>query len=140
MVAFTVYGRIGGKGSRTVGVRKNGSRYTRPASKYEKPWVKAVADAALWRKAQGPPPQPPYAVYLDFYFAPKKRAKWGWPSSLDLDKAIRATTDGLVEGGLLEDDRHITEYVVRKFWAATSEGECCRVVLRTPDEPSVKAA
>lgn len=141
MVVFTVYGRIAGKGSRTVGVRKNGTRYTRPASKYEKPWVKAVGDAAIWRKAQGGAlPEPPYAVYLDFYFARPKRPSHDYPSQLDLDKAIRATTDGLVEGGLLSDDRHVTEYHVRKFFAASDEGECCKIVVTVPDRAVVRAA
>lgn len=140
MVTLTVYGKIAGKGSRTVGLRKDGSRYTRPASKYEKPWVKAVSDAAMWRKVQGPEVEAPYAVWLEFYFAKGKKPRHGYPSQLDIDKACRATLDGLVDGGILSDDRHVTEVHATKRWAATPEGECCRITVCPPDQSMVRAA
>lgn len=140
MVVLTVFGRIAGKGSRTIGRAKNGRAYTRPASKHEKPWVKAVADAALWRKTQGPVVEAPYAVWLDFYFQRGRRPKHGYPSSLDVDKAVRATLDGLVDGGLLSDDRHVVEVHATKQWATAEGGECCRVTICPPDTPMVRAA
>lgn len=129
-VRLTVHGRIAGKGSRTVRPLPSGAVVTRPASKYEKPFVKAVADTAAWRRSEGGDlPQAPYRVELDFYFDPPKKATNPWPSRVDLDKAVRAVLDGLVAGGLLVDDRHVTELVARKHYAAAKGGECVQVTI-----------
>lgn len=128
---LTVYGQIASKGSRTLGKRSDGSLYTRPASTHEHAWVETVARQALWLRQQLESPVAPYRVELIFYFAPPARASRGYPSRLDVDKCARAVLDGLVRGGMLEDDRHVTELVAHKHWAATANGECCHIVVRT---------
>ncbi len=126
---MTVYGTIAAKGSRTVGVRRDGRAYTRPASSKEIPWTDAVAKQAMWLRGQVEAPAPPYAVELAFYFPRPGRAAHTWPSRLDVDKAARAVLDGLVRGGLLADDRHVTELRASKRWAATAGGECVQVLV-----------
>lgn len=129
-VRLTVRGRIAGKGSRTVRPLPNGAVVTRPASKYEKPFVKAVAETAAWRKSEGGDlPVAPYRVELDFYFDPPAKPSHPYPTRVDLDKAVRAVLDGLVAGGLMVDDRHVTELVARKHFAAAKGGECVQVTI-----------
>lgn len=129
MTTMTVYGRVAPKGSRTLGRRRDGGVFTRPASNAERRWVDTVARQALWTRQQAAVTDPPYRVELTFYFAPPARASHPYPSQLDVDKCARAVLDGLVQGGLLEDDRHVVELVARKTWAETAEGECCRVIV-----------
>jgi hypothetical protein len=73
--AFVVPGVPAPKGSRISGRRKDGSIFTRPASKGEHVWVEAVA------------------------------------------KLVRAVLDGLTRGGVIVDDRHVTDLSAAKFWA-----------------------
>lgn len=126
-VRFIVEGRPGPKGSRTVGKRKNGSTFTRPASKFEKPWEQAVAtqtsDVTCGQL------EPPYRVTLEFALERGKRPKWGWPSRDDLDKLARCTIDGLVKGGLLLDDRHVVQVDASKAWTQGREG--CRITVNS---------
>ncbi len=139
-VALTVYGTPAPKGSRTLGLRGDGSAFSRPASNREHTWTEAVARHAQWLKAQPvDAPNPPYAVTLTFYLARPKRPVHGYPSRVDVDKLARAVLDGLVVGGLLEDDRHVTELVASKRWAETPAGQCCRVEVASADELSEAA-
>lgn len=130
--SFIVYATIAPKGSRTAGVRRDGSRYTRPASPHEHGFTEAVAREAMICRAKGGAhggagygalvaAVPPYRVQLTFCFRRPGRPSWDWPSRVDVDKAVRAALDGLVRGGLLEDDRHVTELVARKQWSAGLE-------------------
>lgn len=129
-VALVVRGRIAGKGSRTIRPLPDGRVVTRPDSKYEKPFVRAVAESAAVRRAEGGDlPRAPYRVELDFYFDPPKRSAHPYPSRLDIDKTVRAVLDGLVAGGLLVDDRHVTELVARKSFAAAVGEERVEVVI-----------
>lgn len=127
-VHLLVYGKIAPKGSRTAGVRRDGSRYSRPASPHEHGFTEAVAREAMVYRAKGAAhggagygapvaAVPPYRVELTFYFHRPGRPTVAWPSRIDVDKAARAALDGLVRGGLLEDDRHVTELVARKRWS-----------------------
>lgn len=130
MVRITVQGRIAGKGSRTVRSLPNGRVITRPASKYEKPFVQAVAETARWRLSEGGDlPVAPYRVELAFYFDPPKKRTHPYPSRVDLDKAVRAVLDGLVDGGLLVDDRHVTQLVATKEYSAAPGSECVQVTI-----------
>jgi len=107
-VTFDVAGRPAPKGSRVYGTRKDGSSFSRPASRHEKSWTDAVALEAtmipVWRR-----PKPPYAVALYFRVARPARSTHGYPTRADLDKLVRGAMDGLVLGRLLLDDRHVTE-------------------------------
>lgn len=130
-VALTVYGTPAPKGSRTLGTRRDGSHYTRPAASGEHAWVQAVARQAQWTASQLEPPRPPYRVELCFYLARPKTPAHEHPSKVDVDKLARAVLDGLVQGRLLTDDRHVVELAARKGWAGTPAGECVRVEIAT---------
>ena len=116
-VEFTVSGEARPKGSRTVGIRKDGSRFTRPAAKGEREWTQAVARAAF-AAAQGRQLRPPYEVSAWFGMPTPTRPKYPWPSRIDCDKLLRNLSDGLVWGGVIVDDRHIVRYrTVEKLFA-----------------------
>lgn len=131
-VRLTVRGTPAPKGSRTLGKRKDGTLYSRPASNAEHRWVEAVAAAAAWRKAQpvGPELSAPYSVELTFMCARPHRPSHPHPTRHDVDKLARAVLDGLVRGGLLTDDRHVTVLSAVKTWAAAPGGEGVFVVIR----------
>jgi Holliday junction resolvase RusA-like endonuclease len=108
--SFRVPGTPAPKGSRIPGRRKDGSIFTRPASKREKPWGETVALIARgYRPPGGKPLEPPYEIDLVFVMPRGDRNKYAWPAVGDLDKLIRATLDGLTVGGLIVDDRHVTD-------------------------------
>lgn len=123
-VRLVVVATIAPKGSRTAGVRRDGSHYSRPASPHEHGFTEAVAREALVCRAKGGArggAEPPYRVEVTFYFRRPGRPSWDWPSRIDVDKAVRAVLDGLVRGGLLEDDRHVVELIASKRWSAGLE-------------------
>jgi len=95
-------------------VRKDGSRYSRPASKHEKPWTEAVRQATLIGRPEDV--GPPYAVTIAFFHVRPARPKYGWPVSSDVDKLVRGTLDGLVPR-ILSDDRHVIDLRVRECWS-----------------------
>jgi len=135
-ICLTISGVPAPKGSRTVGRRRDGSVFTRPASGGEYAWVEAVARTAQWRRAQalalpaaGELPAAPYAVTLAFYCQRPARPAHAHPSRHDLDKLCRAVLDGLVRGGLLVDDRHVVELAASKAWAAAPGGEGVHVTI-----------
>ncbi len=134
-VRLVVYGRCAPKGSHSLGRRKDGSAFVRPASKYQKAWTEAVAHEA---RCEGTLLDPPYEVDLSFFIARPVKPKYAWPTQSDLDKLVRATVDGLVAGGLLLDDRHVTRSSERKSWAVNPESECC--VIRLGNPPTNAAA
>jgi Holliday junction resolvase RusA-like endonuclease len=114
-VSFRVPGTPAPKGSRIPGRRKDGSIFTRPASKGEKPWTEAVALIARGHRPPGGKPlEPPYKVELSFVMPMPKRPSHEWPSTGDIDKYVRSTFDGLVIGGLILDDRHIVDLCTSK--------------------------
>lgn len=136
MIRFMVYGIPVPKGSRTLGVRRDGSTYSRPASAGEHGWVEAVARTAQWRRAQalelpeaGELPEPPYAVALAFSCRRPARPAHAHPSLHDLDKLCRAALDGLVRDGLLVDDRHVVDLRATKAWATAPGGEGVQVTI-----------
>lgn len=134
MVRLTVYGQVAPKGSRTLGTRGDGTAFTRPASNREHAWTEAVAKQAMWTRSHVAVPSPPYRVTLAFHLPRPARPAHPYPSRVDVDKLARAVLDGLVRGGLLEDDRHVTELVATKTWAATPEGEACQVTIEAAGE------
>lgn len=115
---FQVAGIPGPKGSRIVGVRKDGSHYTREASKRAAPWTEQVAWVARVQRPGGKPLEPPYLIELVFAMPRPEEPKYAWPSKDgDLDKLCRSTLDGLVRGGLILDDRHVCDLSIRKRFA-----------------------
>jgi Holliday junction resolvase RusA-like endonuclease len=105
VIEFTVEGDPGPKGSRTSGTRKNGTTFSRPSSKRQKPWETAVMRVCADYMVEML--EPPYRVTLDFVMKRPKKPSWPWPSKDDLDKLERCTIDGLVKAGAILDDRHV---------------------------------
>jgi Holliday junction resolvase RusA-like endonuclease len=103
-----ISGRPAPKGSRTRGVRKDGRPYSRPASKFEKDWTSTVAWECA-RAAARHRASPPYAVRVEFVVAEPAKSTHGFPCTGDIDKLVRASLDGMVDGRLLTDDRYVTE-------------------------------
>lgn len=115
-VSFDVAGIPAGKGSRTVGTRRDGSHYTRPGTTGEKEWAEIVAYSARANRPSADPLTPPYAVELRFWLPEPERPSWSWPSRIDVDKLARNCLDALVIGGLLLDDRHVVWLSVSKAY------------------------
>lgn len=117
MITVEVEGRAAPKGSRIMGHTKTGQSFTRPASKFEKPWVDQIKTATQIVMRHHPMLDPPYDVDLHFYLERPKNPRYGWPVKADIDKLARAALDGLVLGGALLDDKHVTGLTVRTRWA-----------------------
>jgi Holliday junction resolvase RusA-like endonuclease len=66
-------------------------------------------------------PPPPYSVELEFLLKLPVRPTYEWPVIGDVDKLARAVVDGLVQGGALQDDRHVTALTVTKRYAEGAE-------------------
>ncbi|MEK6271389.1 MAG: RusA family crossover junction endodeoxyribonuclease [Actinomycetota bacterium] len=116
-VVLAVRGTPAPKGSRTLGKRRDGSTFTRPASSAEHRWVEAVALEAMAARSRVESIPAPYAVELRFAMPRPARPAHDHPTRADLDKLIRAVLDGLTRGGLIADDRHVTELRAVKGWA-----------------------
>lgn len=140
MISLRVYGTPVPKGSRIAGIRKDGKVYTRPERPDEHDWVETVAQTANWKARTEPPADPPYLVDLDFYLQRGKRPKYPYPTaSGDLDKLARAVIDGLVNGGVLTDDRHVTEIKATKTFAPTLDEVGVHVVVSSIRELGLAA-
>lgn len=120
-VRIRTEGRPAPKGSRTQHKTKAGKVFTRPASKFETPWVKAVAASTQIAMRHHPLLAPPYAIEVEIIVSKPKRSSYPWPSQHDVDKLARATIDGLVKGGALADDRHVIELIAAKRYANNGE-------------------
>ena len=64
----------------------------------------------------------PLVVEVDFYFATKKRERWGQPHMPrpDSDNLQKAMYDALKDAGVIRDDAQITDPKPRKRWAETA--------------------
>ena len=113
-VSLVIAGEPAPKGSRTVGTRKDGSHYTRESSPGVKSWVEAVAYSARANQPGGRALEPPYEIDLAFSLRRPADPSWDWPSTCDVDKLCRGVLDGLVQGGLLVDDRHVVKLSASK--------------------------
>lgn len=131
MIQIDVEGRPAPKGSRIHGRTSTGKSYTRPASKYEKPWTEEVKRQTQIVMRHNLPCQSPYRVELEFRLKRPQRNQHQqtWPTAHDLDKLARAVIDGLVLGGAMEDDRHVTALTVLKRYADPGEATGCACVV-----------
>ena len=111
MVAFRVDGIPAPQGSK---IRTRYGMFE--ASKRVKPWRDAVkAAVANMEKIAAP-----YRVDVWFYIPRPKTTKHAHPVAPtvgDIDKLLRSTYDGLVQGGLIADDRFIITGSQSKKWA-----------------------
>jgi Holliday junction resolvase RusA-like endonuclease len=125
MIEIRVEGRPAPKGSRIVGITKNGDTYTRAASKFEKPWMDAVKKATQTVMRHHRPVPPPYEVELEILVATVRTPRYAYPVRPDIDKVARATIDGMVNGGALSDDSHVTALTVSKRYVTPGEAPGC---------------
>ena len=127
MIQIDVEGRPAPKGSRIHGRTKTGKSFTRPASKYEQPWVERVKGETQIAMRHHTQIDPPYTVELEFRLKRPQRNQHQqtWPTQHDLDKLARAVVDGLVLGGAMLDDRHVIALTVRKRYAEPGETTGC---------------
>lgn len=148
MIYLEVQGRPAPKGSRIAARTKDGKPYTYPASKYEAPWVAAVAEATRLTMRHETMLEPPYSVELEFLIQMPKLDNWRRTGSLpypaktggDLDKLARAVIDGLVKGKAMSDDRHVTVLHATKRWATEGEPSGVRVHVDSLAPKAVIAA
>lgn len=112
---FFVPGEARPKGSRTLGIRKDGRPYSRPAAVGEQEWTDQVAWYARRHAARSP--SAPYRVELRFHLPAVARSKHGYPATNDLDKLVRGVLDGLTAATVLTDDRHVVELIAEKLYA-----------------------
>lgn len=104
---FTVKGHPAPKGSRTF-LGSGGA--SKESSDRCKPWVEAVVYAARGQRPGGKTLPPPYKIGLRFVMPMAENPKWPWPTADgDLDKLERAVLDGLTQGDLILDDRHVIQ-------------------------------
>ena len=109
--SFVLAGHPAPKGSRIY----YGNGRSKEASARCKSWVQAVAYAARANRPVGGVLDPPYEVELTFCMPKGQRPKYKWPTKDgDLDKLVRAVLDGMTQGGLIVDDRHVTRIVTEK--------------------------
>lgn len=127
MISVDVEGRPAPKGSRIHGRTKTGKSFTRPASKYELPWVEAVKQETLVVMRHHQQPPPPYAVELEFRLQrpARNQHQQTWPTAHDVDKLARAVVDGLVKGGAMADDRHVIRLTAVKRYTEQGEATGC---------------
>jgi Holliday junction resolvase RusA-like endonuclease len=57
-------------------------------------------------------------VSLTFRFTSPKKPKYNYPLK-DVDKLCRAVLDGMVSGGIIEDDKHVTKLKAVKEYSDT---------------------
>lgn len=120
---FVIPGEPVPKGSRTIGTRKDGTRYTREASKRVKPWMTQAA-SHIWAQAQRQGPRIEGAVEVSALFLCKRPAKPShpYPTRGDVDKMLRAGLDAIsAAGNVWLDDRHVVR--IRDVDKAFTDGE-----------------
>ncbi|MEI3845350.1 MULTISPECIES: RusA family crossover junction endodeoxyribonuclease [unclassified Microbacterium] len=86
------------------------------SSKRVKPWREAVVAAVKNME----PIAAPYAVTVHFFIPRPKKTDAAYPVAPaigDVDKMLRATLDGLTQGGLIADDRFVIVAHASKQWA-----------------------
>lgn len=125
-IAVRVHGRPAPKGSRIHGMTKTGNSFTRPASRYEKPWTEEIRRVTQVVMRHHDQPDKPYGIRLTFYLRKplknRREMPW-WPTQHDLDKLARCVVDGLVQGGALADDRHVIALTTTKEQAENPKDE-----------------
>ena len=125
-LTLTVHGSPAPMGSRIAGVRKDGTRFTRPASKRGVAWKETVAETAA---AEGASMDPPYSIECFFLEERPAKPSYAWPVKGDIDKLVRGTLDGLKIGGVITDDRHVVSLTATRNW--TTEDPRALVSIRS---------
>lgn len=103
------------------------------ASKRVKPWREAVINAVKGME----PIAGPYNVRISFFIPRPKKTDAAYPVAPavgDIDKLTRATYDGLVQGGVIADDRFIVDAGETKRWAG-EDGPGAVIVITQAVKP-----
>jgi Holliday junction resolvase RusA-like endonuclease len=125
--SFIVKGHPAPKGSRKF-LGAGGA--SKESSDRCKPWVEAIVFAARGQRPGGRTLEPPYRIGLGFWMPRPEGPKYGWPSSDgDLDKLARAVLDGLVQGDLILDDRHVVQLDTSKAFAEPGRSTGVSIVI-----------
>lgn len=126
MISFTVYGLPQAKGSTKSWVHPSTKRVvTTSTSKGLRSWHQEIVREAMRVKPEGPVPEGPVTVALDFMM-PKPKS-FGKTASLrhgkrpDLDKLARAVLDALT-GVLFADDGQVWALSCFKLYAQEAPG------------------
>lgn len=140
-LSFTVPGDPHGKGR----PRFVAGRAVTPAAtrRYEATVAKAAAAAYRAPALVGPlsveldvvcarPASRPASVDREAWRSGARLPRIGKP---DVDNAAKAVLDGMVRGGLLADDTHVTRLVVCRWYAARGEMPHVAVEVRKDGEP-----
>jgi Holliday junction resolvase RusA-like endonuclease len=92
--------------------------------------LEAVTYSARANRPAGKPLEPPYEIELVFSMPRPAGPKYDWPTKDgDVDKLVRGVLDGMVQGELLVDDRHVTAVVARKQFTGLSAAGVAICVL-----------
>lgn len=92
------------------------------ARSHLKAWTgRLKAEANRWRRAGGQPLEGALRCDIDFYFATKKRERWGQPHTFtpDKDNIEKAVLDA-IKGIAFKDDARVSSGLVSKWWAETA--------------------
>lgn len=124
---FVVKGHPAPKGSRVF----LGGSASKESSDGCKPWVEAIAMSCLGQRPKGVGLlKPPYKIGLRFVMPRPRGPKYDWPSKDgDLDKLARAVLDGLTQGGLILDDRHVVQLDCSKEFAGAGKQTGVSIVI-----------
>ena len=147
MIAFSVLGTPAPQGSKTAVMRGGRPILIEGAStvgrEAHRNWREAVAwEANAAALEHGPiGDEVPVAVAV-WFFLPKpksrpRKAVWA-DRKPDLDKLIRATLDGLADGGLLRHDSRVVRIAAAKAYAVGPSGAAIAISTdpyRTPVAP-----
>lgn len=136
LVAFTVYGRAAPAGSKTTGTRKDGRRFVRPSSKYQKPWQAEVKQVAGQVMEGRPLLEGPLRIDA-LFFRPRPQNHYKASGGLsaegertpfpithpDTTKLLRAVEDA-IQGTVVRNDAQFCKTRANQVW-----GEPARAMI-----------
>lgn len=146
-ITFSVVGSPVGQGSKTPGMRKNGSLYVREAVKAVKPYRDLVKAAALEARPIGHKPMTNVIAHVwAYYRRPPSHYFTGENSHVvkptapkypivkpDLDKVARLIFDASKDARLIKDDSHIIEMHFTKRYADLLEPVGLNITLEAQE-------
>jgi len=113
-IVYSVSGNPAPQGSKTR------TRYGMiDTSKRLKPWRDLVIQASKKQAELTDTVLGPIHVHLTFRFTRPAKPARPYPP-IDIDKLARAVLDGMTQGGIIEDDRHVTHLTATKEYAETA--------------------
>jgi Holliday junction resolvase RusA-like endonuclease len=113
-VVYSVQGTPVTQGSKAIS--RTGAMYE--TGKGWKAWREAVKQASLEQAQLTDTVLGGVRVTLIFRFTSPKKPKYKYPLK-DVDKLCRAVLDGMVSGGIIEDDKHVVRLNAYKEYAET---------------------